>query len=318
MEAFSKEDQSAILHRAQDLTDDHRKYLDEHPAMTQLLHDFLTDCLVNKPEDPFLFCNEYFYGLKGGDGVGDTTIGWNYSGKCRAFLITGATGSGKHSAARQLEAMHPSHFGVAVSHTTRARRGVEREGSDYIFTTREAMSIAIQAGEFLAVTEEDGELYGIKKERVETVTSSGRVCIVTCSKAGAMAIRRSLAGNLNPRSLYIHPKDKEQHKVHLQRAVMKGATYEVDDRLEKGAAEWDALQSGPKGVFDHEMDVTYDEEEAMKLSGESMKALSEWCMGQETWEVTFDKDLDRAAIKIQGQARRRRDAKLVKDIKAQA
>ena len=41
----------------------HRQYLADHPALTELLHDLLTNCMVNKPEDPFQFCRDYFYGL---------------------------------------------------------------------------------------------------------------------------------------------------------------------------------------------------------------------------------------------------------------
>lgn len=147
------------------------------------------------------------FSAEGGDGVGDVPVGWNYKGKCRALLITGATGSGKHAAAvelpllpargaavplmqatdmsfthtytqlslslaqqRQLEQKYPNHFGVVVSHTTRMKREGEKDGADYVFTDREVMSIAIQAGEFLCVTEIDGELYGVKKERIKTVT----------------------------------------------------------------------------------------------------------------------------------------------------
>lgn len=61
--------------------------------------------------------------------------------------------------------------------------------------------------------------------------------------------------------------------------------------------------------------MEYDEGEPMNLNEASLGELCEWCMGQESWEVTIDHDLDKAATKIQGQARRRRDAQKVEEIK---
>ena len=48
MEAFTIEDQAFILDRSEQLASQHRKYLDQHPEITQLFHDLLTNCLVNK------------------------------------------------------------------------------------------------------------------------------------------------------------------------------------------------------------------------------------------------------------------------------
>jgi len=315
MDAFSKEDQSAILARTQNLSEQHRAYLAAHPELTQLLHDLLCNCLVNKPEDPFHFCREYFYGLKGGDGVGDATIGWGYKGKCRALLVTGPTGAGKHVAVRQLANKLRLHFGVAVSHTTRKPRNGEKDGVDYIFTDKEAMSIAMQAGEFLCVTEVEGELYGVKKDRVDTVTASGRVCVISCSKLGAMAIRKAMAGNLMPRTLYLHPASSDELTAHLNEQNERRGGINVEERVGRAEANWEALCSGPKGVFDHEIDINYDPDEPFNLSSESMDEIEKWCIGH-NWEVTVDTDMDRAAVKIQGQARRRRDANRVKHIKS--
>ena len=86
MQAFNIEDQAAILARSTQLSAQHREYLAKHPAFTELMHDLLTNVLVNKPDDCFQFCQEYFQGFLGGDGTGDMKDGWSYS-KCRAMLI---------------------------------------------------------------------------------------------------------------------------------------------------------------------------------------------------------------------------------------
>ena len=71
MQAFNIEDQAAILARSTQLSAQHREYLAKHPAFTELMHDLLTNVLVNKPDDCFQFCQEYFPGFLGGDGTGD-------------------------------------------------------------------------------------------------------------------------------------------------------------------------------------------------------------------------------------------------------
>mmetsp|Transcript_53983 Transcript_53983/g.130638 ORF Transcript_53983/g.130638 Transcript_53983/m.130638 type:complete len:179 (-) Transcript_53983:87-623(-) len=178
------------------------------------------------------------------------------------------------------------------------------------------MTIAMQAGEFLCVTEVEGELYGVKRDRVDTVTASGRVCVISCSKLGAQAIRKAMAGDLMPRTLYLHPSTKEGLTAHLQEQDVKRGGINVEDRVARAEANWEALCSGPKGVFDQEMDIGYDEDEPFNLSDESMDELTKWCIGQD-WEIKVDKDMDRAAVKIQGQARRRRDAQKVKKLQAE-
>ena len=56
MEAFNIEDQAAIIARSTQLSEQHRAYLAKHPALTELMHDFLTNVLVNKPDDCYQFC----------------------------------------------------------------------------------------------------------------------------------------------------------------------------------------------------------------------------------------------------------------------
>lgn len=41
-----------------------------------------------------------------------------------------------------------------------------------------------------------------------------------------------------------------RHMLHLQRAVIKGAGYDVKVGIGKGEEEWQGLQAGPKGVLD--------------------------------------------------------------------
>ena len=92
-----------------------------------------------------------------------------------------------------------------------------------------------------------------------------------------------MAGDLMPHTVYIHAKGKAL-KEHLQESLMKGAQFDVDERMTKAEAEWKALCEGPKGVFDHEIDIEYDGADEMMLSADSLEKLTGWCMEQD-WQV---------------------------------
>mmetsp|Transcript_10785 Transcript_10785/g.25850 ORF Transcript_10785/g.25850 Transcript_10785/m.25850 type:complete len:339 (+) Transcript_10785:149-1165(+) len=311
MEAFSIEDHSAILARAGDLAAESREYLAANPQLTQLLHDFLTNCLVNKPDDCFQFCNEYFEGFKGGDGAGDTVDGWGYF-NCRALILCGPAGSGKHWLARKLVKMHEDKFGLVLEHTSRAPRDMEQDGTHYIFTQRAQIEIAQAGGETLAVSERAGELFGVMMSRVDSIASTRRVPIILCEVQHLNSIRKSLAGRYHPRCLNLRPSLEQAEK----RLRGDGDVSEeiVTDLLARRTATEEKLSTFAQGVFDFEVEVEYDEEDTSCFASKSLDAVVGWCLSSD-WEVPDDSDLSKAATKIQGQARRKRDAKRAAKLK---
>ncbi len=82
------------------------------------------------------------------------------------FVVTGPSGSGKSTLIRRLLASTPA-LRFSVSHTTRPRRGSERNGREYRFVTRRAFERLAAAGRFLEWAEVHGHLYGTAKTEVD-------------------------------------------------------------------------------------------------------------------------------------------------------
>ncbi len=66
-----------------------------------------------------------------------------------------------------------------MSHTSRAPRADEKHGVDYVFADKDAISIALDAGDMMCVTDEDDEMYGLRRDRVVDVQGVC-VCVVIC------------------------------------------------------------------------------------------------------------------------------------------
>ncbi|MFC0211674.1 guanylate kinase [Paenibacillus chartarius] len=81
------------------------------------------------------------------------------------FVFTGPNGAGRRTVAE----MSGSTLGIkqVISYTTRPPRANEVDGQDYHFLNPAQFFQAQQSGEFLEITEIDGNLYGIKHSDIE-------------------------------------------------------------------------------------------------------------------------------------------------------
>lgn len=98
-------------------------------------------------------------------------IGYNE----KPVVISGPSGVGKGTLISKLMKEFPSMFGFSVSHTTRAPRGMEKDGVHYHFTERSVMEKDIKDGKFLEFASVHGNLYGTSVEAVEVVADAGKV-----------------------------------------------------------------------------------------------------------------------------------------------
>ena len=145
------------------------------------------------------------------------------SSQYRPLCICGPSGVGKGTLLTRLFADFPSVFGKKVSHTTRAPRAGEVDGSSYYFVSKEEFERGIAAGEFIEFAYVHGNIYGTSVESVRRIASSGRVCVLELDVQGAEAILRT---SLNAFFFFILPPSFDSLK---ERLVGRGS--ESDDTI---------------------------------------------------------------------------------------
>ena len=106
----------------------------------------------------------------------------------RLIVISGPSGVGKTSVALTL--LEDERFRRALTATTRAPRGEERDGVDYHFLSREAFEARRERGALLEWAAVYEDLYGTPRENVEAILASGRHCLLLLDVQGVESLQR--------------------------------------------------------------------------------------------------------------------------------
>jgi len=109
------------------------------------------------------------------------------------FVIAAPSGTGKTTVCRQVVARDPG-IVFSVSHTTRPRRGGERDGVDYHFVSEDRFRKMIDAGEFLEHARYSGHLYGTSWSAIEKPLDAGRDVLLEIETEGARQVRERCPG----------------------------------------------------------------------------------------------------------------------------
>uniref|UniRef100_A0A8C6P737 MAGUK p55 scaffold protein 3 n=1 Tax=Nothobranchius furzeri TaxID=105023 RepID=A0A8C6P737_NOTFU len=96
----------------------------------------------------------------------------------RLIALIGSLGSRITELKQKVIAENPRQYGLAVPHTTRARKSHEREGVEYHFISRAAFEADIQNGKFIEFGEYKENLYGTSLESIHKVLNQNKVCLV--------------------------------------------------------------------------------------------------------------------------------------------
>ncbi len=129
------------------------------------------------------------------------------------LVVSAPSGAGKTSLVNALVS-DDHNITVSVSHTTRARRGNEREGENYFFIDREQFAAMVAAGAFLEHATVFGNAYGTSRHTVERELAVGHDVLLEIDWQGAQQIRRSFPTAV---SLFILPPSHQALSERLQR-----------------------------------------------------------------------------------------------------
>jgi len=161
----------------------------------------------------------------------------------RPLVLCGPSGVGKSTIVERLKKRFPNAFALSVSHTTRQPREGEKDGVNYFFTDRETMTAAIENGDFIETAEFSGNMYGTSKAAVETVSVSGKICILDIDMQGVKQIKNT---NLNPLYVFIHPPSVDDLEKRL-----RGRGTETEESLQRRLAAAKAeMEFGTPDNFD--------------------------------------------------------------------
>ncbi len=105
------------------------------------------------------------------------------------FVVAAPSGAGKSSLVKSLlEIDH--HLVLSVSHTTRAPRGQEQHGREYLFIDEPAFRGKIKHGDFFEWAEVHGHLYGTSRAAIEEDLQRGQDVVLEIDWQGALQIKQ--------------------------------------------------------------------------------------------------------------------------------
>ncbi len=106
-------------------------------------------------------------------------------------VVSSPSGGGKTTVIERVLSELPG-IRFSVSHTTRPRRGDEREGVDYHFVGRAAFERLRAEGKLLESAEVHGNLYGTSRAELEAARAEGRDVLLDLDVQGAAQVRACL------------------------------------------------------------------------------------------------------------------------------
>ncbi|KAJ1338661.1 guanylate kinase [Microdochium nivale] len=143
----------------------------------------------------------------------------------RPVVISGPSGVGKGTLFKMLFAAHPDVFTLSVSHTTRAPRGGEADGTDYHFVSMSDFEDLIARDAFVEHAKFGSNRYGTSKQTIADQTSKGKVVVLDIEMEGVKQIKKS---GMDCRFVFVAPPAFED----LERRL-RGRGTETDESIEK-------------------------------------------------------------------------------------
>ncbi len=184
----------------------------------------------------------------------------------KLIIFSAPSGSGKSTIVQWLMNEHPElKMAFSISCTTRAPRGTERDGVEYIFLTPDAFKDKIAKNEFLEYEEVyQDRFYGTLKEQVETQAEAGQNVVFDVDVKGGCNIKEFYRNRAL--SIFIQPPSIEE----LRRRLVQRNTdtpEAIENRLAK--AEYEL-------TFADKFDVVIVNDDLDKAKQEALKIVSEF------------------------------------------
>lgn len=191
----------------------------------------------------------------------------NATGKL--IIFSAPSGSGKSTIVQWLMKEHPElRLAFSISATTRAPRGTEKNGVEYLFLTPEEFKAKIDKNEFLEYEEVyKDRFYGTLKSQIESQTEQGENVVFDVDVKGGCNIKKHYGRRAL--SIFIQPPSVEE----LRRRLVNRATDApevIEQRLDKASYELTFAKEFDYIVVNDNLQTA--EEETYRLVSDFLKA----------------------------------------------
>lgn len=159
--------------RKRGLKDGYSGYIAKNREIKDILNGFMTQALLEKPENVFEFARKHFAGVQAEYAPQD-------AGTLVPLVITGTPGVGKKTLVLRLQKIIPEQFVDPLKTTSRKPVvGMEKDGETAHFVNVEQLSADFENGKYFHLEqEEDGVLTGISFKAVDDVIATCKVPVL--------------------------------------------------------------------------------------------------------------------------------------------
>uniref|UniRef100_G3NUY0 MAGUK p55 scaffold protein 3b n=1 Tax=Gasterosteus aculeatus aculeatus TaxID=481459 RepID=G3NUY0_GASAC len=160
----------------------------------------------------------------------------------RLIVLIGSLGARITELKQKVIAQNPQLYGLAVPHTTRARRCYEREGVEYHFINKAAFDAGIQGGKFIEFGEYKDNLYGTSLESIHRTLDQNKVCLVDVQPEAVVTLRTA---DFKPYVIFVRPRIDDVQSKSLGSSSSLSSVITEDDlhEMKQSAEQIDACYS---------------------------------------------------------------------------
>ncbi|XP_047465205.1 MAGUK p55 subfamily member 3-like isoform X4 [Mugil cephalus] len=183
----------------------------------------------------------------------------------RLIVLIGSLGARITELKQKVIAENPRQYGLAVPHTTRARKSHEREGVEYHFISKAAFEVDIQNGKFIEYGEYKENLYGTSLESIHRTLEQNKLCLVDVQPEALKTLRNA---EFKPYVIFVRPRiyDGRRKQFGSSSSLSVGVTEDDLQEMKQSAERMDEC-------YGHWVDYVLVKEDPVSALAELQEAL---------------------------------------------
>ena len=178
----------------------------------------------------------------------------------KVIIFSAPSGSGKSTIVNHVLPLHPE-MEFSISATSRAPRGTEQDGVEYLFYSADIFRKLVELDKFVEYEEVyTDKFYGTLKSEVNRIWSKGHVIIFDVDVKGGVSLKKYFGDNAM--SVFIQAPSVE---VLRERLIKRGtdSMEAIEDRVAKAAEEMTYAPKFDRILVNDDLQTAFTEVEKM-------------------------------------------------------